>query len=196
MIKIFKFGAIFFFIALVFIYFQNPKFTPKTFSNLPKFQVGDLVFRKGIGSDSEVIAKITDFKYTHIGFVAEISPEILIIHATTTDFLDKQNQVVLSTLDEFLNHSLKFGALRLNLSQNEAKMIANLLKTRLGSEFKFAPKGEPNLYCTTFLESEISKFLKFELKYENLNIPMIGGEYLLPRAFWEINGATILYESE
>lgn len=58
---------------------------------LPSLEIGDLVFRAGIGSESFLIENLSQSPYSHIAMVVKTSPTIL-IHATTDDDKNAKNQ--------------------------------------------------------------------------------------------------------
>lgn len=180
-----------------FINFKTHKITTLNISDLgdlPKFEIGDLVFRLGDIYDSILISQISDFKYSHVGIIVNTKP-LNILHATTNDDKNRQNQVILSSFDEFLSHSVDFGVLRMNfLNLSQKQQLTNSLKSRLGEKFVLAKKGEKNLYCTTLLEQEIQKIAPFSPKYLKINTAVFDGFYLMPKAIWEYNQTEILYE--
>ena len=104
--------------------------------------------------------------------------------------------MIISTLEEFLAHANDFGVARIVfLSDLQKSQMAKNLSNRLGDEFKLAPKSEKNLYCTTLIEQEISKFVKFEPRYSSINLPLMSGECLYPKAFWDYENIQIIYEN-
>lgn len=159
---------------------------------LSNLRTGDLVFRLGDVTDSRIIATATDFKYSHVGMIVREHP-LLVVHAVTGE--GEQDGVAAVSMQEFLAHARDFGAVRMKFLSEEqkARLAASLLK-RLGESFTLRPRGEANLYCTTLLEQEISKIMEFSPQYFELNLAVLGGEYLAPKAFWHYGGVEILYE--
>ena len=159
---------------------------------LSNLRTGDLVFRLGDVTDSRIIATTTDFKYSHVGMIVRECP-LLVVHAVTGE--GEQDGVATVSMREFLAHARDFGAVRMKFLSEEqkARLAASLLK-RVGEGFALRPRGEANLYCTTLLEQEISKITEFSPQYFKLNLAVLGGEYLAPKAFWYYGGVEILYE--
>lgn len=159
---------------------------------LSNLSTGDLVFRLGDVTDSRIIATATDFKYSHVGMIVRERP-LVIVHAVTGE--GGLDGVAAVSMREFLAHARDFGAVRMKFLSEEqkARLAASLLK-RVGESFTLRPRGEANLYCTTLLEQEISKITEFSPKYFKLNLAVLGGEYLAPKAFWHYGGVEILYE--
>ena len=159
---------------------------------LSNLRTGDLVFRLGDVTDSRIIATATDFKYSHVGIIVRESP-LLVMHAVTGE--GERDGVAAVSMWEFLAHARDFGAARMKFLSDEqkARLAASLLR-RVGESFALRPRGEANLYCTTLLEQEISKITEFSPQYFKLNLAVLGGEYLAPKAFWHYGGVEILYE--
>jgi len=77
------------------------------------------------------------------GYVAQISPQIFIIHAITRE-QNEQNAVVRTNLENFLLNSKYYAVGRLkNLDENGAKIFVARLEKELGKPFILAPKNEP-----------------------------------------------------
>ena len=159
---------------------------------LSNLRTGDLVFRLGDVTDSRIIATATDFKYSHVGMIVRERP-LLVVHAVTGE--GGLDGVAAVSMREFLAHAGDFGAARMKFLSEEqkARLAASLLR-RVGESFTLRPRGEANLYCTTLLEQEISKITEFSPQYFELNLAVLGGEYLAPKAFWHYGGVEILYE--
>ena len=159
---------------------------------LSNLRTGDLVFRLGDVTDSRIIATATDFKYSHVGMIVRERP-LLVVHAVTGE--GGLDGVAAVSIREFLAHARDFGAVRMKFLSEEqkARLAASLLR-RVGESFTLRPRGEANLYCTTLLEQEISKIMEFSPQYFELNLAVLGGEYLAPKAFWHYGGVEILYE--
>ena len=159
---------------------------------LSNLRTGDLVFRLGDVTDSRIIVAATDFKYSHVGIIVRERP-LLVVHAVTGE--GERNGVATVSMREFLAHARHFGAARMKSLNEEqkARLAASLLR-RVGEGFALRPRGEANLYCTTLLEQEISKITEFSPQYFKLNLAVLGGEYLAPKAFWHYDGVEILYE--
>ncbi len=159
---------------------------------LSNLRTGDLVFRLGDVTDSRIIATATDFKYSHVGTIVRERP-LLVVHAVTGE--GEQDGVAAVSMREFLAHARDFGAVRMKfLSEEQKARLADSLLRRVGESFTLRPRGEANLYCTTLLEQEISKITEFSPQYFKLNLAVLGGEYLAPKAFWHYGGVEILYE--
>ncbi|WP_299547053.1 YiiX/YebB-like N1pC/P60 family cysteine hydrolase [uncultured Helicobacter sp.] len=162
--------------------------------DFPPLQIGDFVFRQGIGAESLLIQKFSNSPYSHIAMVVKISPDVLLIHATTNDDTNRQNQVILSSLDEFVRLGSKIAVKRPDFSQKNKEKIVDFAMQNLGREFVLSTK-EDAFYCTTFLEEAINKIENFKLKKEFVGFPFIKGYYLFPKAFFEDKRSKLIYES-
>ncbi|MWV62350.1 hypothetical protein [Helicobacter saguini] len=172
--------------------------------SIAAFKVGDIILREGSDLDSLLIKQVIKDKYTHIGLIISINP-LQILHATTNDNQAKQNQVIISSFNEYISHAKSVAVRRLNLSQNARENIALdskkwvgkafVLESRtfdfsngdLDSKFKsLDSKSDVNaLYCTTLLESILRKYTNITFKYTYVDFPLFRGYYLLPKAFME-----------
>ena len=88
-------------LSAIMLFFMSPTsitstLLHKNLHSLPTLEVGDIIFREGIGVESIIIQKLSKHNYTHIGLVISTKP-IIILHATPDDNPKKPNQVILSS---------------------------------------------------------------------------------------------------
>lgn len=156
---------------------------------LPELAVGDWIFRSGTSTDSTVIRQLSGSDYSHIGMVVANSPQVLIIHATTDDEPQRQNQVLLTPLEDFIHPDLAnaFAIARPDFLDAEQKaLIAETLLAQRGEAFLIQPRGEPHRYCTTLLADAIrTQHADFSPRWSLVDVAFFRGEYLFPRAFAE-----------
>lgn len=184
-----RLGAEFFFFIAFFTTLGG-----KELETLPPLQVGDLVFRQGIGAESLIIEKLGNFPYTHIAIVAKLEP-LTLIHATTSDNANTPNQVILSPFDEFLKQSKKIAVKRLDLNETQKEQILSFTQSKLGKEFELS-SDENALYCTTFIEKALASVMKYELSRSYVDFAYFRGYYLFPKAFFEDQRSVLIYESD
>lgn len=67
-----------------------------------------------------LIEKLSNFPYTHIAMAVQTEPVVL-IHATTDDDLNRKNQVILSSLRDFVKFGRKIAVKRLKFSKESRK---------------------------------------------------------------------------
>lgn len=182
-------------------FFKFIIFITLTFSTLyaakldyPPLEVGDLVFRKGLGAEALVINKLSTSPYTHIAMVIQTNPTLL-IHATTDDDKTKLNQVILSSLEDFAAHGTKVAIKRLKFSKEQKRQIAHFAKKELGRKFILSADKEA-FYCTNFIENSIQKVIKdFKLERKYVDVAIVNGDYLFPKAFFDDEKSFLIYES-
>lgn len=162
---------------------------PSVLPELPELAVGDWIFRSGTASDSLVIRQLSGSDYSHIGMVVANSPQVLIVHASTDDQPEHPDQVLLSSLEEFVHPSLahSFAIARPTFLDVQQKTdIARLLLAQRGQAFFIQPRGEAHRYCTTLLADAIrSEAPGFDPVWSAVNLAFFRGDYLFPRAFAE-----------
>lgn len=162
--------------------------------HLPSLEIGDLVFRAGIGSESFLIENLSQSPYSHIAMVVKTSPTIL-IHATTDDDKNAKNQVILSSMDDFLKLSHKIAIKRLKFDEKTKQKIVAKALEHLGRKFIISTDKDA-FYCTTFLEQSINSIIPFHLQYTLIKAPFNEGLYLFPQTFFENNQSVLIYESQ
>lgn len=158
----------------------------------PKLAVGDWVFRQGASIESYMIASFGNGDFSHIGMVVQVEPETQILHATTNDFQEQSNQVLLSTWQQFTNQRVakRIAVARPQfLSPEQRQRISTRLLTELGKPFVLAARDQEHLYCTTIMAAAIeAEYPAFEVTWSWLDQPLVRGEYLHPEAFAAYQG--------
>ena len=162
--------------------------------NLPPLQLGDVVFRCGRGIDSAIISEISKSKYSHVGMVAALQPQIVIIHATTDDVPTKANQVIASTLSFFVQEAKRFAVKRYALSAQEQQQIAAFLHSQLGEPFVLDGKRD-SLYCTTLIVKALGAQRSASLRFHYLQFFGITGWFLFPEDLWQDARSQVIYSA-
>ncbi|MGX2984883.1 YiiX/YebB-like N1pC/P60 family cysteine hydrolase [Helicobacter sp. 23-1048] len=145
-------------------------------------EVGDLIFRKGLNTESDIITYISHSPFSHIGMIVSLEP-LSVIHATTDDDKNAPNQVIISSLENFLSQAQAVGLRRLDLPQEIRTAMARDSLRYLAKPFVLSTDST-RFYCTTFLLEVISQQTEFEVDFINVDFAFLGGEYLFPSAFW------------
>ncbi|WP_236101002.1 YiiX/YebB-like N1pC/P60 family cysteine hydrolase [Pseudomonas argentinensis] len=175
----------------------EPVITGPDLSRLPALQTGDWLFRLGHSADSRLVQQMGGGDYSHIGMVVATEPRVLVVHATTDDDPQRLNQVLVSTLEDFLQPVLArhFAVARpgfLNARQKQA--AAQMLVEAIGAPFVLEVRSEPHRYCTTLLADAIkAQDPGFEPAWTRLDNPLYRGDVLFPSAFADYPGVTWLY---
>ena len=168
-------------------------------SALPPLAVGDWIFRSGTSTESQLIQTLSDSEFSHIGMVVSLQPEPLIVHATTSDDPQRTNQVLSSPLAEFIDPKLArhFAIARPSfLTAQENQQAAQQLLQQLGQPFVLAERSSEHLYCTTLLADALQHSASsFQPQWQQINAPLLSGEYLFPSAFANYPEIEWLYHS-
>ena len=168
-------------------------------AQIPPLAVGDWVFRAGTSAESRLIQTLSDSEFSHIGMIVSLQPEPLIAHATTDDDPQRTNQVLSSPLAEFIDPKLArhFAIARPNfLTAQENQHAAQQLLQQLGQPFVLAERGTEHLYCTTLLADALQhSTTSFQPQWQQINAPLLSGEYLFPSAFANYPEIEWLYHS-
>lgn len=147
----------------------------------------DVILRAGVDLDSDVISKISHSPWTHVGIIINAAP-VEIIHASTTD---TNNRVARTPLADFLKNAKRIAIKRYVLNNQAQQKISAFLNAQIGKDFTF--NKESPLYCTTLIESAFgADFLN--LQYQKVDTPIFGGDYLMPRAFYDDTQSTLIFE--
>lgn len=172
---------------------------PMSLAALPPLAIGDWVFRAGTSAESQLIQKLSDSEFSHIGMVVRVYPEPLIAHATTDDDPQRSDQVLTSTLAEFTAPQLaqSFAIARpLFISTAEHTLAAQRVLEQLQQPFVLAERHSAHLYCTTLLADALDHTaIAFTPQWQQVNAPFFSGEYLFPHAFAHHPDIEWLYHS-
>lgn len=148
-------------------------------------QVGDWIFRGGISSDSRWIRALSGSVFSHVGIVVQTTPHILIAHATTDDDPENPDQVIFTGWDAFASAEMadRLAVARprfMNAAQRTAS--AHHAAARLGERFSLTDRTSSPLYCTTLLLDAVQAQTDFNPSWQQLDVPVLGGQYLFPKA--------------
>lgn len=155
-------------------------------------RTGDLIFRRGFGTESRLIIEAQGpdrAPFSHVGMVVSEDP-VMIVHATTSDDPAHPNSVISSTLPQFLSMGDRAGVARPVWSEDLKRTAAGRARAMTGEAFRLVPDDPDALYCTTLIEKSLEPDLKLDLPRDVVKVPVIGGSYLFPAALWEADGMT------
>lgn len=153
-------------------------------------RTGDLVFRRGFGTESRLIIEAQGpnrAPFSHVGMVVSEHP-VMIVHATTSDDPAHPNSVISSSLPEFLSMGDMAGVARPAWSDALKAAATGRARGMTGVAFRLVPDDPDALYCTTLIEKSFEPDLKLDLPRDVVKVPVVGGSYLFPAALWEANG--------
>lgn len=149
---------------------------------------GDWVFRGGTSSDSRWIRALSDSAFSHVGIVVQTQPHILIAHATTDDDPANRDRVILSHWEAFASAALadRLAVARPRfMNADQRKASAGHVAARVGERFSLTDRASAPLYCTTLLVDAVQTQTDFNPGWQQLDLPVLGGEYLFPKALAE-----------
>lgn len=152
-----------------------------------KLALGDFIFREGLAYESLIVKQLSGSKYSHIGLITQIYPEIRIVHATTDDDKYHENQVIESSINEFISTDLanNWAIYRhTGLSKNEIHSLIKKVTAQKSKRFNIDVRGQENLYCTTLISPHLPKNVQSQLEWSAVDLPSLKGELLFPKAFF------------
>ena len=156
------------------------------------FRVGDWVLRSGTGRESALIRQLSDSEWSHIGMVVAVDPEVLIVHATTDDDPLQENQVIVSTFDDFSAPRVaeRVAVLRAAFVPEALRaQSAAQVQRQLGKPFVLVSRDKQPRYCTTIMVDALhAAGVSLALRWQYSDFPFLQGEYLFPQAFVELPG--------
>lgn len=65
------------------------------------------------------------------------------------------------------------------------------LRLSLGRPFRLSPDDPSSLYCTMLVTHANEPDVTLNVPPEPIDVPVIGGRYLLPAALWEADGCRL-----
>lgn len=136
--------------------------TPDDFAPCGSLRTGDLVFRRGFGTESRLIIEAQGpnrAPFSHVGMVVSEHP-VMIVHATTSDDPAHPNSVISSSLPEFLSMGDMAGVARPAWSDALKAAAAGRARGMTGVAFRLVPDDPDALYCTTLIEKSFEPDLK------------------------------------
>lgn len=153
----------------------------------------------GTSAESRLIQTLSESEFSHIGMVVSLQPEPLIAHATTDDDPQRPNQVLTSTLNDFIAPQLarSFAIARPRfVTEDEHQQAAAQVLKQLQQPFVLAERSSKHLYCTTLLADALNNTTSpFQPEWQQMNAPLLSGEYLFPRAFADYPEIEWVYRS-
>ena len=162
---------------------------------LPPLEVGDVVFRMGVSADSAIIAQVSNSAFSHVGMVASVEPEVMIVHATTDDVALQQDQVIVSSLSFFTSLSSRFAVKRYELTETEKEVITAFLYHNVGKDFVLSGHKD-DLYCSTLVTRTLGLVRDVSyLRFSFVDVPVLGGLYLFPQTIFTDRHSALIFNS-
>ena len=189
-------------VALVFFagYLLVPETTTASMaiSAPPHVETGDWIFRRGTSADSQLILHLGKGRFSHIGIISAVDPEIRIIHAMTDDG-GKTGEVREISFTEFVTQEAPEQAMILRpvfLSAAEKRRVVERVRRQLGKPFVLSARDDSPLYCTTLLYDAIAEVNPgFAPEWKQIGLPVFRGQYLFPNAFEQYQNTRVVWDS-
>jgi hypothetical protein len=190
-------------VALVFFagYLLVPETTtaPMTVPAPPHVETGDWIFRRGTSADSQLILHLGKGRFSHIGIISAVDPEIRIIHAMTDDG-GETGEVREISFTEFVTQEAPEQAMILRpvfLSAAEKRRVVERVRRQLGKPFVLSARDDSPLYCTTLLYDAIAEVNPgFSPEWKQIDLPVFRGQYLFPNAFAQYQNTRVVWDSD
>lgn len=164
----------------------------------PHVETGDWIFRRGTSADSQLILHLGKGRFSHIGIISAVDPEIRIIHAMTDDG-GETGEVREISFTEFVTQEAPEQAMILRpvfLSAAEKRRVVELVHRQLGKPFVLSARDDSPLYCTTLLYDAIAEVNPgFAPEWKQIDLPVFRGQYLFPNAFAQYQNTRVVWDS-
>ena len=165
---------------------------------------GDLIFRKGRSLASQAVL-VTDrsTEYSHVGIVVNTNNQFNVIHAVPGESESGIDYLINESINSFVagNKASKIGVYRCTeTSFFELQKIANkavcLYKDKVEFDNEYDLSSDRKMYCTELIW-KLYKLLDIDLidnQFDLLQIPVVGGDFILPGSFIKSTHLTKIYE--
>ncbi|VFR29717.1 hypothetical protein AMP9_2544 [plant metagenome] len=145
-------------------------------------QAGDLIFREGTETISDIILSIDPGGYSHVGMLLGSAGNWQVLHATPSEVTGRPDGVVIDTLDFFLDPVRARRHAVYHVQAEDAaqrEQAVRRAQAALGRPFRMA--DDSGTYCTRLVwQAWQDAGLSLGAKFRHLDLPIIPGDYLLP----------------
>lgn len=161
-------------------------------------QAGDVIFRQGTEAVSYMVRAVDQGLYSHVGMLVGRPGAWQVVHATPSERPGQPDAVVLDSLEFFLDpqRARAFAVDRVQAASGQARQQAVAWAlAQLGRPFalrgaEVAAGQEPSsaaeqsgIYCTTLVWQAWQRSgLDWQVSFTQVQMPLLGGRYLLPSA--------------
>lgn len=152
-------------------------------------QEGDIVFRRGEGFTSDIVAyNDADGKYSHVGIIAKVDSNLVIVHAVPGESDDGRDIVKAVKLEDFFapDKALKGEIMRITLNSEQRQNISHRAIKKACSQVEFDHQynidDTSKLYCTELLQL-LFGHIGIDLaqgRITHINVPGMTGNYIMP----------------
>lgn len=184
-IMMFVIKKVSFLLTLVFSYSTMADTTQPTFfpSDLT-IRSGDLIFRQGTQPVSDIVLNIDNGGYSHVGMLYkdEEKNSWYVIHATPSELEGRADSVVLDELAFYVakQNAKKYAIYQVKATTEQHKQAISYAYKQLGVPFDITAKQ--GTYCTLLVVSAWQAAnIDFHVSFTHINMPLVAGNYLLPK---------------
>lgn len=173
---------------------HKEKLSLNTIKPLPELKVGDVILRMGVGVDSVVIAKLSNSKFSHVGIISQVHPDIMVTHATTADDAGSAfDGVIKIKLANFVSQSERLAIVRYEqLLKSSQEQIQAYLSSQEGKPFILSTDSNA-LYCSNLVLVALKDHVKLKIEPQQVQLALFQGPYIMPQAFLDDPNASLIY---
>lgn len=169
-----------------------------------KFHEGDIVFRRGMGLTSQIVlAADSKGTYSHIGILKQIDNNWYVIHAVPgePDYKGDADRVKIDDLYRFFapDRASRGAVMRVDgesqAAQRAAQHALALFEAGVLFDHDYNLTDTTQMYCTELVNYVYQKegIDLSEGRLSHINIPGLGGTYLLPNDIAQNQKLQIIY---
>lgn len=172
-------NAFHFFKVLLIVIFTCA--SSNSFSQL-NWREGDLIFRTGTETVSDLVMLADDSGYSHVGMLIGAPGSWKVLHATPEEIPGYGNKVVLDKLEFFIapERSQRYQVFQVHATPEQRNNAIKWAMTQLGQPFTMLdPEG---VYCTTLVwKAWLQAGVDLQVSFAQINLPLLPhGKFLLP----------------
>lgn len=158
-------------------------------------QAGDVIFRQGTEAVSHMVRALDQGVYSHVGLLVGQPGAWQVVHATPAERPGQPDAVVLDSLEFFLapQRARAFAVDRVEAPSAQARQQAVAWAlAQVGRPFALQGKDhaagadastDDGIYCTTLVWQAWQRSgLDWQVAFIQVQMPLLGGRYLLPSA--------------
>lgn len=158
-------------------------------------QAGDVIFRQGTEAVSHMVRAVDQGVYSHVGLLVGQPGAWQVVHATPAERPGQPDAVVLDSLEFFLapQRARAFAVDRVEAPSAQARQQAVAWAlAQVGRPFALQgtdhaagadASADDGIYCTTLVWQAWQRSgLDWQVAFIQVQMPLLGGRYLLPSA--------------
>lgn len=138
-----------------------------------KWQAGDLIFRTGTQTVSDLVIMADSSGYSHVGMIVGTDNAWYVIHATPEEVQGRGDTVALDSFEFFTSpqYATQYRIYRVTASDEQHQQAVEWALSQEGQPFRIL--DEKGLYCTTLiLKAWLHAGVDLQVQYSRIDIPM------------------------